>query len=549
VARSTISRVATPLGRVPRTAPQSPPRREAQNASATAAGACRSSSEPCRHSASSPALDRVVEPAVRPAGELDLGAHRGQRVRRAAHRPQHVEGDDVARALPDGVQRRLAVQPRETRLLDVAVAAEHLHRLGDDARRPLAHPELGRRAGQPQEGRLTGVQRRRQAEAQRRRRLALDREVGEHVLHQGLVDQQCPEGLTVPGVVRRLRERSADRRGRAQHAVQPGGVDHLDDRRHAAAGFADEPTGRPVELHLAGGVGPVAELVLEPLHPEDVAAAVGEHPGDEEAGDALLQLGEDEEQVAHRRRGEPLVAGQRVTAVGPCDRAGRVRPDVGAALLLGHTHAGDQAALAGGLGQTELVLPAGQPRLVPGGQIRRGAQGRDDGVGHRRRAGVPHLDLRPAQIPDRAAHVRVWVRVAPRSAGQAVLDGGAHQVVPVRVELHLVDPVAVPVVGAQPGRVLVGDAAPLLCLLATGQPAEVGQGLQRRGVGVADARLGQHRVTGDGVVPDQRRGLVGDLVRRAHARHRTTSRPPGQRVRIRRAGRREAARAACASPS
>src|SRR3712207_6872962 len=42
------------------------------------------------------------------------------------------------------------------------------------------------------------------------------------------------------------------------------------------------------------------------------AAAVGQDPRDEEAGDALVELGENEEQVAHGRGGEPFVAGEPV---------------------------------------------------------------------------------------------------------------------------------------------------------------------------------------------------------------------------------------------
>ena len=303
-------------------------------------------------------LHRVVEPGVGAAGELDLGADGGQRVRRAAHRPQHVERDDVARALPDRVQRRLAVEPGQPRLLDVAVAAEHLHRLGDRRRACACTP----RTSPPRRPAAGSADSPASRAAASRTASAVaaslsTRQVGQHVLHQRLVDQQGAERPPVPGVVDRLGERRAHRGRRAQHAVQPGGVDHLDDRRDPAARLAHQPARRPVELHLAGGVGPVAELVLEPLHAEHVAAAVGQHPRDEEAGHALVELRQHQEQVAHRGRGEPLVPGQPVAAVGLGDGAGGVRPDVGAALLLGHPHAGDQPALAGGLGQAELVLP------------------------------------------------------------------------------------------------------------------------------------------------------------------------------------------------
>ena len=56
--------------------------------------------------------------------------------------------------------------------------------------------------------------------------------------------------------------------GGAEHAVEPGVVDHLDDRRHAAALLADHPRPGAAELDLARGVRAVAELVLEPLDVE-----------------------------------------------------------------------------------------------------------------------------------------------------------------------------------------------------------------------------------------------------------------------------------------
>ncbi len=56
----------------------------------------------------------------------------------------------------------------------------------------------------------------------------------------------------------------------------------------------------------------VAELVLQALDVEGVAAAVGQDARHQEAGQALVGLGEHEEEVGHRRRAEPLVAGQLV---------------------------------------------------------------------------------------------------------------------------------------------------------------------------------------------------------------------------------------------
>ena len=191
--------------------------------------------------------------------------------------------------------------------------------------------------------------------------------------------------------------------GRAEHAVEPGHRDHLDDGGDAPA-LGSEPS-RPgaVELDLGRGVGAVAELVLEALDAEDVAGAVVEHPGDDEAGQPALGLGEHEEHVAHRRRAEPLVPGQGVLAVGR-ERLGPrgVGADVRAALLLGHAHAGQAARLRGGLAQASVVRRGPQPGLPLCCDGRVGAQCRDRCVGHRDRAAVAGLDLRPDQEAGRA---------------------------------------------------------------------------------------------------------------------------------------------------
>src|SRR5271166_7179870 len=56
-----------------------------------------------------------------------------------------------------------------------------------------------------------------------------------------------------------------------------------------------------------GRVGVIAELVLQPLQEHPVAAAVGQHSRQQEAGQTAWGLGQHPEDVAHRCRGEPLV--------------------------------------------------------------------------------------------------------------------------------------------------------------------------------------------------------------------------------------------------
>ena len=224
---------STPAGSVPYSRPPSPASREAQKASATAGGALRTSSEPCRHSAIASTTRRArdssvagsancclqgvharVQARVGAVGQLDLGEEHLERARRARQRAQHVEAHDVARALPDRGQRRLAVQARHARLLDVAGAAVALERLERVVGGALARPVLADRGRQALEqlgvacvrAGAVGVGVRfvvgaRQAHRQRGRGLGLQAQVGEHVAHQRLVDQQLAERAAVGGVV------------------------------------------------------------------------------------------------------------------------------------------------------------------------------------------------------------------------------------------------------------------------------------------------------------------------------------------------------------
>ena len=196
----------------------------AQNASATSVGAKRTSSEPWRQAAIRPASRRAADLERRPASPSSARVSSTARSRRAspprarptsviqassasgsrAERAQHVEGVDVARALPDRVQRRLAVEQRQPGLLDVAVAAEALQRLGDHERGALADPELRQRQRDPAQRRLVrvvaAVDGRGQPHRERGRGLGLDGQVGEHVLHQRLVGQQGAERRAVGDV-------------------------------------------------------------------------------------------------------------------------------------------------------------------------------------------------------------------------------------------------------------------------------------------------------------------------------------------------------------
>jgi hypothetical protein len=238
---------------------------------------------------------------------------------------------------------------------------------------------------------------------------------------------------------------------------------------------------------------------------------VGKYPRQQEAREPAGSLGKHQEHVAHRRRGEPLVTGQPVAAVAGRLGAGGVRADVRAALLLGHRHAGQQAALGQRGPQAEVVRTRPQQRLVRRGEGRLVPQRRHDRVRHRDRAAVAGLGGAPHVEAGRAGDVRAGPRGTPRRGVQAVLHGDRHQRMPGGMELDLVDAVAEPVVGAQPRRVLVGQPAPVLRLRRAGQDTELAHARQRPVRALTAERGQQSRIAGD-VVAGQRRRLVGHFV-------------------------------------
>ena len=304
---------------------------------------------------------------------------------------------------------------------------------------------------------------------------------------------------------------------RPEHAIQPGHVHHLDDGADPAAFLADQPRDRLVVLDLGRRVRPVAELVLEPLQVHAVPAAVRQHPGEQEAGQPAGSLREYQEHVAHGGRREPLVPGQQVAAVTRRDRPGGVGPDVGAALLLGHRHARQQAPLGPGRTQAEVVFPGDQQRFVLSGQLRCVPERGHDGVGHRDRAAVPGVGAAPDVEARGPRHVRAGALIPPRRGVQAVPDRDGHQLMPGRVELHLVDAMAKAVVGPQHRRLLVRLTAPLLRLGRAGQAAELAEAVLGPARALAAQRVEHRGIRGD-VVPGQRRRLVEHLVGRWHVR-------------------------------
>ncbi|MDT4817026.1 hypothetical protein FQZ97_500910 [compost metagenome] len=380
---------------------------------------------------------------------------------------QHVQALHVARTFPGGVDRGFAVQAREDGVFDVAGAAQAFGGLVDHRGGTLADPVLAH--GGDQAGELVlllvvgVVQGAAHAHGQGQRGFAFQRQVGQHVLHQRLLGQHPSADLAVGAVVGGLGQGLTHQGAGADHAVETGQGDHFDDGRHPATFFAHHPGQGAAVLHLAGGVGPVAQLVLQALDVELVAAAVRAVARQQEAGQPLVGVGQGEEGVAHGRRAEPLVADQFVglARAGNPHRvgAGGVGAHVGAALLLGHGHAdGDPGLLLHG--QVARVVFAGkdlrQPLL---GDFRLQAQGRHAGEGHGQRATRAGLGLAVQVAHAGAGHLGAGAGIGPGHGGDAVLDRGGHQFVVGRVELHQVDAVAIAVMALEYRLVLVGEEA------------------------------------------------------------------------------------------
>ncbi|MCG3188672.1 MAG: hypothetical protein LKCHEGNO_00797 [Burkholderiaceae bacterium] len=451
--------------------------------------------------------------------------------RAGAQRAQQIDRLDVARALPDRVDRHFAIHARHHALavvFDVAVAAETLHRLLREQTAALADPELSDRRQHAAHQRLVAagvgpvlaaVERARQPQRQRGGGLAFEREVGQHALHRGLLDQPLAERAPLGAVVQRERQRLAHQARGAERTIEPRDRAHRQDLRHAAAFVADAPRHRVVELDLAAGVGLVAQLVFQPLDAQHVGRAVGQPARHEVAAQPAGGLREHQEGVAHRRRQEPLVAGDAhalapgVAAVGFGARG--VGTHVGAALLLGHAHAERDRGLARHRDIARVVLRTGDcaaPGLV---QRRVGTQRRRYRIAHRHRAQHRRLGL----VPDEEARGALDVRAGParpRRAVQTVAQRTAEQHVVARMELNLVDAVAETIVRVQLRRVHVGQPRMLdrRCRprLGTERRQRFRVELRR----VEAQRVAQRAIGVEQVDVGQRRTLIGDFVRLAH---------------------------------
>ena len=321
-----------------------------------------------------------VETAVGPAGRLDLGEQGLGGLRLPGDGAQHVQALDVARPFPDRVQGRLAVQARQAPLLDVAVAAQALQRLGGVHRRALARPVLQDRRGEPLE----------RAAARRPPR---------------------PRRRSGPGASwprSRPRTRPPGRRGRSSSAAARPAAG----RRRAGGGVVDRLRRAPA--HGGGRAGTQSRRVWltisrivgtprpsAPTSPPRRRAARSRST--RSSGCRACPSAAEMEAVARavrvkrgtRKQVSPPGAWARtkkashmgaeqnhlwpVSSYSPLRPhpagGGGVGPHVRAPLLLGHRHAAQRPGLLPRREQARVVLERGEERLPPGRQLGLGAQG------------------------------------------------------------------------------------------------------------------------------------------------------------------------------
>ena len=474
-----------------------------QPACAGLSGGCQRRTQP---------VDKGVVSRVRPRSGREFAVDRIQYAGFARQRAQHVEALDVAAAFPDRVERRLPVQPRQEGVLHVTRATQALLRLVDEGRGALADPVLAGGGGDAGECRLTRVvrgrvHRARHAQREHQRRLRLQRQVRQHVAHQGMRDQGLAERAAMVRMVQCLRQRHAHLRRRAQHAVQARQHDHLDDGRHAPALLADAPGMRTGELDLAGGVRPVAQLVLQPHQPECVPVPIVQAPGHQEAAESGRRLRQHQEAVAHRRGEEPFVPDQYVSIAARRGRGG-VGAHVGPALLLGHAHAQGDAGLVGDGDVARIVVRCGG-LCRPVRQTRLALQDRHRGMRHRQGATGAGFGLVMQVAQRRARDVRARSGFVPRQPRHPMRLRGLHQAMVGGMEFDRVDAPAMAVVGAQARPVAIGVEAQPIEFIA-GQCTVSREPRCEGGNALARDRLAQRQVVRPQVARLERRRLVVD---------------------------------------
>ena len=167
-----------------------------------------------------------------------------------------------------------------------------------------------------------------------------------------------------------------------------------------------------------------------------------------------------------------------------------------------------------GLSPTSLRLNSYSVPLTfsrPDGKCGLGVEAGTGGVGHAGRASRPVLNLVPDIGQHRAGVVAILLVGAPGEVWDFMLPRQRHQLMPARMEIDPVDPVAEAVMRLEFRQMAIGEAGEFLHLLVAGDGTERLATLRRPRRFAVDGRP-QHRIASEGVKPAGGLCLVQDFV-------------------------------------
>ena len=307
--------------------------------------------------------------------------------------------------------------------------------------------------------------------------------------------------------MRRVIQRGPHQARGRQGRVQPGVVHHFDDRLNTRALVPDAIGRSVVILDLGRGIGPVAQLILEPHQPDRITLGV-QPPGHQKAGQPTRRLRQRQKPVRHRRGTEPLVPRQPVGFTIGAGNGG-IGAQVRAALLFRHRHSHRRARFARHWHGRPVIGPRDQFGHPLREDRRVRTQRGNRRIGHRHRAANAGLDL-AGQI-DHGGMGRVPALAAfPGNRGIARADPGLQQAMVVGMKPHLVQPPPTRVKGQQLGWLPIGGTpgrSHVACADHRGIAFQM-----RRGGPVRPGVIAQRHIIAPQVQIAPVMGLVGDVV-------------------------------------
>src|SRR3954465_11711308 len=293
-----------------------------------------SSGQPGRPSSYS----RAVRPNASDGASLrDTGQKRGALL--LDHLARDHEPLDLVRALVDLRDLRVAHHPLDGILLDVAVAAEDLHRVGRDLHRHVGAVELRHRGDLRQllpVGAL--VDQLAALVEQPASCLALGLHVGQHPGDQLVLDDRLAHRLAALRVLERVVGRALSEAEALRADAGPRAVEDPHRDPEALALLAEQVVGADaavVEEDLAGRRALDPHLRLDPADLEARRVGLDDEGRDARVAGLRVGLGEDDVDVCDARVGDEAFAAVQHVLVALAPRLGAHRRRVGAGARLG----------------------------------------------------------------------------------------------------------------------------------------------------------------------------------------------------------------------